>query len=106
MYAPAFLVAGKLDEALKIVKECAEIHKALKETKSSEKKLKKLDKAMKERLLKDSLRIYSVKSSYFTAAASVRVRAEYSLLPFSHPALTARSYRFSCSTSLSITLTL
>ncbi|KDO19933.1 hypothetical protein SPRG_21467 [Saprolegnia parasitica CBS 223.65] len=64
LYPPAFLTAGKLDESLDIISDCAAIYDKLKSDKKKESALDKVEAAMRERLKKDDLRIEACLGSY------------------------------------------
>ncbi|TMW64727.1 hypothetical protein Poli38472_011607 [Pythium oligandrum] len=65
LYPPAFLTAGKLDESLDIITECAALYDKLNtDKKKKDKALQKIETTMRDRLLKDHLRIESLVGSY------------------------------------------
>ncbi|KAJ0394821.1 hypothetical protein ATCC90586_005346 [Pythium insidiosum] len=56
LYTPAFLTAGKLDEALDIITQCSIVYEKLgADKKKKEKAMQKVESAMRERLVKDDL---------------------------------------------------
>ncbi|CAK4077922.1 unnamed protein product [Aphanomyces euteiches] len=64
LYPPAFLTAGKLDESLDIISECATVHKRLMSDKKKDAALAKVEKSMRKRLKKDSLRVEACMGTY------------------------------------------
>lgn len=74
LYPPAFLTAGKLDESIDIIMECAALYEKLKtDKKKKEKTLQKIENVMRERLLKDDLRIESILGSYKFSSQVLRI---------------------------------
>ncbi|GLD97010.1 hypothetical protein PINS_up005693 [Pythium insidiosum] len=74
LYPPAFLTAGKLDESIDIVLECYALYEKLKtDKKKKDKTLQKIETTMRERLLKDDLRIESILGSYKFSSQVVRI---------------------------------
>ncbi|TYZ67312.1 hypothetical protein PybrP1_002953, partial [[Pythium] brassicae (nom. inval.)] len=73
LYPPAFLTAGKLDESLDIITECAAVYEKLSsDKKKKDKTLQKIETTMRERLLKDDLRVESILGSYKFSSQVVR----------------------------------
>ncbi|KAF0718087.1 hypothetical protein As57867_001910, partial [Aphanomyces stellatus] len=64
LFPPAFLTAGKLDESLDIITECATIYKRLLSDKKKDAALAKVEKSMRKRLQKDSLRVEACLASF------------------------------------------
>ncbi|TMW64728.1 hypothetical protein Poli38472_011608 [Pythium oligandrum] len=74
LYPPAFLTAGKLDESIDIVLECHALYDKLKtDKKKKDKTLQKIEVTMRERLLKDDLRIESILGSYKFSSQVLRI---------------------------------
>ncbi|KAJ0407828.1 hypothetical protein P43SY_008289 [Pythium insidiosum] len=74
LYPPAFLTAGKLDESIDIVLECYALYEKLKtDKKKKDKTLQKIETTMRERLLKDDLRVESILGSYKFSSQVVRI---------------------------------
>ncbi|TYZ60536.1 hypothetical protein PybrP1_003069 [[Pythium] brassicae (nom. inval.)] len=74
LYPPAFLTAGKLDESIDIVIECAAVYEKLKtDKKKKDKVLQKIETTMRERLLKDDLRVESILGSYKFSSQVLRI---------------------------------
>ncbi|RLN21239.1 hypothetical protein BBJ28_00013674, partial [Nothophytophthora sp. Chile5] len=74
LYPPAFLTAGKLDESIDIVLECSALYEKLKtDKKKKDKTLQKIETTMRERLLKDDLRIESILGSYKFSSQVLRI---------------------------------
>ncbi|GAB9474428.1 putative glycosyl transferase, family 48, 1,3-beta-glucan synthase subunit FKS1-like, domain-1, partial [Globisporangium polare] len=73
LYPPAFLTAGKLDESLDIITECAAVYEKLSaDKKKKDKTLQKIENTMRERLTKDDLRVESILGSYKFSSQVVR----------------------------------
>ncbi|OQS05274.1 callose synthase [Thraustotheca clavata] len=64
LYPPAFLTAGKLDESLDIITDCAAVYEKLKSDKKKDAALAKVETSMRDRLKKDDLRIEACLGSY------------------------------------------
>jgi callose synthase len=74
LYPPAFLTAGKLDESIDIIIECAALYEKLKtDKKKKDKTLQKIELTMRERLTKDDLRVESILGSYKFSSQVVRI---------------------------------
>ncbi|OQS00421.1 callose synthase [Thraustotheca clavata] len=73
LYLPAFLTAGKLDESLDIIAECYAVYEKLRSDKKKGSILKKIETAMKKRILKDDLRVQSICGSYKFATQVIRL---------------------------------
>ncbi|KDO28506.1 hypothetical protein SPRG_06745 [Saprolegnia parasitica CBS 223.65] len=64
LYTPVFLTAGKLDESINIVLECAAVFAKLEKDKKKTKALDKVQASMLARLSKDPLRLQAIFGSY------------------------------------------
>jgi callose synthase len=74
LYPPAFLTAGKLDESIDIVLECHALYEKLKtDKKKKDKTLQKIEMTMRDRLLKDDLRVESILGSYKFSSQVLRI---------------------------------
>nr|CCA22421.1 unnamed protein product [Albugo laibachii Nc14] len=74
LYPPAFLTAGKLDESIEIIMECSALYDKLKtDKKKKDKTLQKVENVMRERLLKDDLRVESILGSYKFSSQVLRI---------------------------------
>ncbi len=71
LYPPAFLTAGKLDESIDIITECYSLFEKL--DKKKEKTLQKIEMNMRERLMKDDLRVESILGSYKFSSQVVKL---------------------------------
>ena len=74
LYPPAFLTAGKLDEAMDIICECSALYERLKsDKKKKDKTLQKIETVMTVRLLKDDLRVEAVFGCYKFSSQALRL---------------------------------
>ncbi|OQR89935.1 callose synthase [Achlya hypogyna] len=73
LYPPAFLAAGKLDESLDIITDCAALYDKLKADKKKDAALAKVETAMRDRLKKDDLRVEACLGSYKFTVRVVRL---------------------------------
>ncbi|GLD96826.1 hypothetical protein PINS_up005509 [Pythium insidiosum] len=74
LYTPAFLTAGKLDEALDIITQCSIVYEKLgADKKKKEKAMQKVESAMRERLVKDDLRVEALVGTYRFSSQVIKI---------------------------------